>query len=850
MPNDRLLLAQLDVSIRGLERSMRAAGISVDRASGGMEKRWNKMASRVEKRSNQMAAGITTAIAAIGLQAAGRDVANFADDWVDYGNKLAAASQVSGFAAASLGELQAGARDARSELSGYVDLYARILRSSDGVANSTEEVARVTNLASKAFAAGGAAAQEQAAGVLQLGQALGSGFLQGDELRSLRENAPLIAKAIADAFDVSIGGLKKLGAEGKLTSDLVFKALLDAAPDIEAAFGATIPRATEEARRAMDDFKVSVGEYLVQSGALEDVSRTFADTLNFVSTNVDVFAKALVVAAAAAAGLLGASGLVAVSAGLSKVAVGATTAAKAMAVLRAATAFLLGPAGFVIAVGAASAAIAAFLINGTKFSDLFNTANRAIDRTNELLAETEIYVNRKPIGKLGEQADGAIGAIESLTRALGEYNEALEDSLTLNLINQIAEIDAQIANLENKVAVYKRQIELIGTPITDSDVSLVSELNREMGLLSASLNGLKTRKGRIALEIFGEGRGKAVLDAIFAGDLAGAVAIIEGSLDEIVNEVSSSRSGGGRTAGGGGGGDAKAKQKAFNDLLDGTNSRYDDQLKRLREELTMREALAEYEYDTQLELARASGQEDWIARLEREEAVRERIAALRDAGITGPDALARANEEQDAVDSANKNRAGAEAISEQREAFRDVFSGAVQDAMSSGDVGSAIKNVFADRAADGLKSALDNLADVIFDLFKSIDFGGGGGGGGSAIGNIFGSLIKGRANGGSAYKNSLYRVGEGNKPEMFKAGNKAYLIPGENGMVSPLRGLDSPMANGGYSIDNSVVIQGSITEDVWPRVQAELRQRDRSMASQMATTARAVYAKDRARGRM
>ena len=45
------------------------------------------------------------------------------------------------------------------------------------------------------FKAGGAAASEQAAGILQLSQALGSGLLQGDELRSLRENAPLLAQA-------------------------------------------------------------------------------------------------------------------------------------------------------------------------------------------------------------------------------------------------------------------------------------------------------------------------------------------------------------------------------------------------------------------------------------------------------------------------------------------------------------------------------------------------------------------------------------------------------------------------------------------------------------------------------
>jgi tape measure domain-containing protein len=71
----------------------------------------------------------------------------------------------------------------------------------------------------------GASAQETSAAMMQLKQALASGALQGEELRSIREQAPLVAQAIAKEMGVSIGALKDLAAEGKVTTDIVLRAL-------------------------------------------------------------------------------------------------------------------------------------------------------------------------------------------------------------------------------------------------------------------------------------------------------------------------------------------------------------------------------------------------------------------------------------------------------------------------------------------------------------------------------------------------------------------------------------------------------------------------------------------------
>ena len=92
----------------------------------------------------------------------------------------------------------------------------------------------------KLFTIGGTDAVHQADALLQLTQALGSGKLQGDELRSIAEAAPLIEKVIADYMGVSMGQIKELGSEGEITAEIIKNAVLGATDEINKQFE-TIP---------------------------------------------------------------------------------------------------------------------------------------------------------------------------------------------------------------------------------------------------------------------------------------------------------------------------------------------------------------------------------------------------------------------------------------------------------------------------------------------------------------------------------------------------------------------------------------------------------------------------------
>lgn len=280
-----------------------------------------------------------------------REVIAFADAWTTAENKIAAAEAIAGKSARSLSEVNEIAALTRSALGPTADLYAKLLRSTADVAESELEVARATELVNKAFKAGGAAASEQSAGILQLSQALGSGFLQGDELRSLRENAPLLAQAIAAAFDTNVAGLKQLGAEGKLTADKVFGAILEYDQDIEAAFAATnatIGEGFTQLRNALTEYVATADDSVGATAKLGEAFAFLAEHLDEV-VNVAVILGARAIGPALLSAFLNVRNVVlGASAALAGLSAGARITAGAMAALRGGLAVLGGPIGAVL----------------------------------------------------------------------------------------------------------------------------------------------------------------------------------------------------------------------------------------------------------------------------------------------------------------------------------------------------------------------------------------------------------------------------------------------------------------------------------------------------------------------
>jgi len=171
-------------------------------------------------------AAITNLAAVLGMAFGAAQIIKIGDAWTNVDSRIGLVTKSLKEQADMQERVYQIAQETRQDYLASGDLFAKIARNSDQLGASLEDVLKVTQAVNEGLVIGGASKGESTATILQLGQALASGRLAGDELRSLSENAPLLFRSIADYYGVAIGKLKDMGAQGELTSEGVFKAIL------------------------------------------------------------------------------------------------------------------------------------------------------------------------------------------------------------------------------------------------------------------------------------------------------------------------------------------------------------------------------------------------------------------------------------------------------------------------------------------------------------------------------------------------------------------------------------------------------------------------------------------------
>lgn len=117
-----------------------------------------------------------------------------------------------------------------------VQVYQRFSDNAKTLKIDMQQTAKLTEVVSKAVAISGASTQAAEAALTQFGQALASGTLRGEELNSVMEQTPALAKAIASGMGITVGQLRTVAAEGKITSEVLVKALGNAAQKVDEDF--------------------------------------------------------------------------------------------------------------------------------------------------------------------------------------------------------------------------------------------------------------------------------------------------------------------------------------------------------------------------------------------------------------------------------------------------------------------------------------------------------------------------------------------------------------------------------------------------------------------------------------
>ena len=251
---------------------LRVDATSATRALNGVQNRTNQLQNSFN--------GLRTAIAATGITLLARQAVNTSANFEKLNVRLGLLTKESGSFAKSQ-KIAADAQkafglSATEALEGVTDITARLAPLKVGV----EDIRTVFFGFNTAAKLAGASTIEASNAFRQLAQALGSGRLAGDEFRSVSEQVPTILAPIAEELGVNIGTLKQFAAEGKLTSDVVLKALgrvgkdgseflqqllkndptqvfkdfNNATEDLSRAFGDSLRPAVEAATKALTEF--------------------------------------------------------------------------------------------------------------------------------------------------------------------------------------------------------------------------------------------------------------------------------------------------------------------------------------------------------------------------------------------------------------------------------------------------------------------------------------------------------------------------------------------------------------------------------------------------------------------
>jgi len=299
----------LETTIR-LRLATTGSGAEIITSTG---KKLDALGTQGKRAGQSVASGMEEARASVArLVSAGALVAGggYALKLADEYNLLTARMRLAAGEGANVAQVQEDlfrtAQDSRADLSATVDLYTRLAPAIREYGGSQQDAIAVTEAVGKSLKLSGADAAASTSAILQFGQALASGKLQGDEFRAVMEASPRLAQALADGLGVARGELKEMSSQGVLTAETVVQALLSQRDVLAREFqelpptiGDSLTQIRNEVSKLLGGMDGATG---VTSGLASGLS-TVADNLDVVAAGVGVLASVLIgrgVAASAA----------------------------------------------------------------------------------------------------------------------------------------------------------------------------------------------------------------------------------------------------------------------------------------------------------------------------------------------------------------------------------------------------------------------------------------------------------------------------------------------------------------------------------------------------------------------
>ncbi|ESN30852.1 hypothetical protein L383_01820 [Enterobacter sp. MGH 37] len=275
----------IDAALNGLNGSM-------GRLEAGLN-RTERSLSSIEGTMSSLTGVAKALIAALSVQQVGA----YAQAWQDLSNKLANAVRDSVPPFETLADVTERVFDisqkTRSGLDATATLYARLERSTRSYGVSVDDITRLTTIINQGFVVSGATAEEASNAIIQLAQGLASGALRGDEFNSVNEQGNRLMIALADSMNVSIGALRNMAAEGKLTTDVIVNGLLSQGDKIGQEFAKT----TATISQSLEIANNNITKFFGENATVKTGVKIFSDSVISLSENLGVLSTTLTIVA-------------------------------------------------------------------------------------------------------------------------------------------------------------------------------------------------------------------------------------------------------------------------------------------------------------------------------------------------------------------------------------------------------------------------------------------------------------------------------------------------------------------------------------------------------------------------
>lgn len=229
-------------SIQEAREELARAGAAFDsieqniRDAGNQQDRFNRRIRDGTTAADGLWSKLKGIAATVGGLAAAKKIIGISDDLASTRARLNLIVDDGGSVSELEKKIMASAQRSRSAYFDTASAVASLGANAGAAFANTDEIIAFMEQINKQFVIGGASAQGQAAAMLQLTQAMAAGALRGEELNSILENAPGIARAIESYMGIAEGSIKSYAEQGLITAEVVKNAMFAAADETNAKF--------------------------------------------------------------------------------------------------------------------------------------------------------------------------------------------------------------------------------------------------------------------------------------------------------------------------------------------------------------------------------------------------------------------------------------------------------------------------------------------------------------------------------------------------------------------------------------------------------------------------------------